>query len=77
MWICEKGYSCVDPCDDCDHHIEVDTVRHGHWIKHYSIYDSVFYRCSVCGRLEELNKDEDPSIVLPYCHCGVKMDEEN
>ena len=26
MYICEKDGHCVDPCDDCDHYIEVETI---------------------------------------------------
>lgn len=26
MFICEKSGRCVDPCDNCEHHIEVEPV---------------------------------------------------
>ena len=26
MWICERGDHCVDSCDGCEYHIEVEQV---------------------------------------------------
>ena len=60
---------------------DVEPVRHGKWIPHeveqvmesnfnpYYIIETfkpVNYRCSLCGRVEELQE--------PYCNCGAKMD---
>lgn len=73
MWICEKGGRCVDPCDDCDHYIEVEIVQHGEWkpTSTPSYFGGVVYECSLCGA-----KDGDHSSILgKYCwRCGAKMD---
>lgn len=26
MWICERGDHCVDSCDGCEYHIEVEQI---------------------------------------------------
>ena len=52
---------------------------HGHWIQEADRRGwrtRLFYHCSRCGRVEDVRDDENPSKVMPYCHCGAKMDEE-
>lgn len=62
--------------------IEVEPVRHGHWVVHEywhganrdnatmgTCYKSHYVTCSMCGEREEEQKN--------YCpECGAKMDEE-
>ena len=54
----------------------VDAVElvHGQWIFDFSLDDSNFYKCSICGRQEILLAKESISEYCPYCHCGAKMD---
>lgn len=54
---------------------DAEPVRHGHWIRDFSITEDTFYECSVCGRQECLMEKYDPYEEMPYCHCGAKMDE--
>lgn len=71
MWICEKNARCVDECDDCQHYIEVEPVRHGVWEEFdcdYGGIPCVGYYCSECGHAE--------MTKYPYCNCGAKMDGE-
>jgi len=73
MWICEEGGRCVDPCDDCEHYIEVEIVRHGEWVgrRGNGGYDD--YYCSICGVYEE--GTNNPKFLGKYCpNCGAKMD---
>jgi hypothetical protein len=69
MWICEKGGRCVDPCDDCEYHIEVEPVKHGKWIEvrqadSYGL--RVMWECSCCGTKE--------NWLANYCpYCGADM----
>ena len=71
MWICEKGYSCVDSCDDCDHYIEVDIVRHGAWDENIIGFCNV---CMECGAIVERTAIKNKSGELNYCpNCGAKM----
>ena len=81
MWICEKGYSCVDPCDDCDHYIEVDIVRHGHWRDYEGNYVGLDKEgnamqscyCSECG--DWLTASDEYPCRGYFCpNCGAKMD---
>ena len=45
----------------------VAPVRHGHWIKHESSNERLFWSCSFCGQVER--------NMTPYCcSCGAKMD---
>ena len=46
----------------------------GRWIFDFSLDDSNFYKCSICGRQEILLAKESISEYCPYCHCGAKMD---
>lgn len=55
--------------------VDAEPVRHGHWIRDFSITEDTFYKCSVCGRQECLLDKYDPKEEMPYCHCGAKMDE--
>ena len=73
MWICEKGGHCVDECDDCDHYIEVETVRHGVWVQIQRWATKAKYQCSLCGR-EIMSATAVNIEKYPYCHCGAKMD---
>ena len=69
MWICEKGGHCVDPCEGCEHYIEVEPVVHGLWI--HDINN--LYGCSECMKRETMS----PKKLKPYCpNCGAKMDLE-
>lgn len=68
MWICEKGSHCVDSCDDCEHHVEIEYVVRGHW------EDGAFEnskRCSVCGRyatkIHNYNQPGFDYVRCPYC----------
>lgn len=46
--------------------IDVEPVRHGHWVKSKDGY----HHCSVC-------ESKRSAIEARYCHyCGTKMDEE-
>ena len=53
----------------------VEEVKHGHWMFEFTLDNSNFYRCSLCGRQESLLTKESPGEYFPYCHCGAKMDE--
>lgn len=55
--------------------VEAEPVVHGCWIFDFSLDDSNFYRCSVCGRQEVLLAKESTAEYFPYCHCGAKMDQ--
>lgn len=76
MFICEKGYHCVE--EDCpifnknaeyQHMIEVDIVVHGKW--KLNVDGSA--TCLICGRKQPNAWDYDNSDN--YCHhCGAKMD---
>ena len=55
--------------------VEAVEVVHGRWIFDFSLDDSNFYKCSICGRQEILLAKESISEYCPYCHCGAKMDE--
>lgn len=71
MWICENGSRCVDPCDDCEHYIEVEPVRHGKWVKVYRVCGIDVLKCSVCG-------GEHPRLATAFCcDCGARMDGGN
>ena len=56
--------------------VDAAPVVHGRWIFDFSLDDSNFYRCSVCGRQEVLLAKESTAEYFPYCHCGAKMDLE-
>ena len=53
--------------------VEAVPVVHGQWIFDFSLDDSNFYKCSICGRQEILLAKESISEYCPYCHCGAKM----
>lgn len=55
---------------------DVVPVVHGRWVFDFSLGDYSFYKCSVCGRQEDLLDKENPDEYFPYCHCGAKMDLE-
>ena len=82
MWICEKGYSCVDPCDDCDHYIEVVAVVHGYWkacVDEYEICATEF-TCSCCKEsfISSDLTDQQFLEMMKYCpNCGALMDGED
>ena len=64
--------------DECPT-VDAEPVRRGHWIQEADRRGwrtRLFYHCSRCGRVEDIRDDEDPAKVMPYCHCGAKMDEE-
>lgn len=53
--------------------IDYAPVRHGEWIYDFTLAGDKFYRCSVCGRQENIIEKEDINEHCPYCHCGAKM----
>lgn len=81
MFVCERGYSCCNhrywdnqedveqDAKDCDHLIEVEPVRRGHWIE---AEDGDGVVCSECGTdfCTLFYRRED----LKHCICGAKMD---
>ena len=82
MWICEKNARCVDECDNCQHYIEVEPVRHGKWngtFRHVGKnvntgepMDVFSYDCSVCNW-----HTGNQGKSFNYCpYCGAKMDGE-
>lgn len=77
MRICEKGGNCVEPCNGCEHYIEVAPVVHGEWVgtaDGYADGELVYdmWECSECG-YDADGADEKPSWnCCP--NCGAKMD---
>ena len=69
-----KGYNECETIIEQAPTAEVEEVKHGEWI---SLGKSGFFKnifqCSKCGRIEEMNVDNQE----PYCHCGAKMDGGN
>lgn len=54
--------------------LDYEPVRYGEWIYDFTLAGDKFYRCSVCGRQENIIEKEDINEHCPYCHCGAKMD---
>ena len=79
MLICEKNMDCLDcpitdPNEQCPHCIEVEPVKHGHWIEEGLVdgNGNRYCRCSNC----EKGDTQAISQIVPYCWwCGAKMDE--
>lgn len=74
-WICEKGGHCVDPCEGCEHYIEVEPVVHSQWVEsplrnHWFAKDT----CANCGFHEKDYRDMYGYKRCP--NCGAKMDLE-
>lgn len=71
-FICKKDEHCIDcpknyPEEECEHWIEVEEVKYGHWI-------DAREQCSsfVCSKCEYQSRAQ-----YNFCpECGVKMKEE-
>lgn len=73
----EMYKSCEEKKKNEQEAVDVEPVRHAHWIMHdktlaVSFGESAvvghYFECSSCGRIEDHKE--------PYCNCGAKMDEE-
>lgn len=77
MFICEKDGTCcnykycgrLEDVDEegknCGHLVEVEPVRHGHWIDKGNGWE-----CSACKTINDYSK------LFQRCpNCGAKMDE--
>ena len=76
MWICEKGGRCVDPCDGCDHYIEVEPVVRCKDCKHSGMYS---FGCGDNEKLACLEVEEDGFVRFAtavdangYCSRGER-----
>lgn len=68
MMICKSDIHCALCDSSCPDYIEVEPVRHGHWVPTEQT-PNFEWECSVCGNGFTNNK-------LSYCYdCGAKMDE--
>lgn len=66
MRVCKLDLHCKLCDSSCPHYIEVEPVRHGHWIKNGDRY----CECSVCHHEGNISGQDN------YCwFCGAKMDE--
>lgn len=73
MFICEKGFNCIDCThtysEDCDHILEVKPVVRGHWAVKRFGSDA---QCSECGWSFADAYDADSHDR--FCrHCGTEM----
>lgn len=70
MMICGVNEHCPLCSDNCEYFIEVEPVRHGHWVDECS--------CSNCHWIHENSEGYALLTNYKYCpNCGAEMDGED
>ena len=63
--------------DTWNNRVELDTARHGRWIKSGERPGPTFMTCSVCGLVSEFSAWNPLMDARDYCpRCGSRMDGE-
>lgn len=85
MFVCEKDYHCCnyeywdsvsDIDEQCDHLIEVEPVKYGHWI-FINVTDDSSVRKDECSNCGYILTSYNYNMPTRYCpNCGAKMMEK-